>query len=123
MAVEAKDIARVALGCISDKKGFDVKVIDVGESSVLADYFVIASVDNKRQSKAILTAIEKELKSRGTYAIGVEGREEGWWILIDYGSVVIHIQHTEARAYYDLDSYWGDCPQVDLEPIAPSEAA
>ena len=113
----------MALGCINDRKGLDAKVLDVSESSVLADYFVIASVDNKRQSKGILASIEKELKARGLYAIGVEGREEGWWILIDYGSVVIHIQHTEARAYYDLDSYWGDCPVVKLEPIAPTQAA
>ena len=98
-------------------------MLDVSGATVLADYFLIAGVSSTRQAKAIGEAIQRELKERGLLPIGVEGREEGWWVLIDYGSVVVHIQQEDARAYYELDMYWGDCPQVQLEPIAPTAAA
>lgn len=98
-------------------------MLDVASATVLADFFIIAGAMSTRQTKAIAEVIARELKDRGLLPLGVEGREEGWWVLLDYGSVVIHIQQTDARAYYELDNYWGDCPEVELEPIQPSHAA
>ncbi len=116
-----QNIARMALGCIQEKKGKDTKVLDVQNATILADYFVFVSTDNTRQTQAIAHAIIKELKNHSLLPIGREGEKDGWWILLDYGSVVVHIFQNEARDYYELDNYWGDCPEVSLEPILPAE--
>ena len=121
--ISSEEIARIALGCIEDKKASATRVLRVTEATILADYFIICTVDNSRQAAAIADAVSRELKARKLYPNGVEGREDGWWVLLDYGSVIVHLQQDEARAFYDLDNYWGDCPEIELEPIRPTEAA
>lgn len=112
-------MARVALGCINERKGKNVKALYVAEVSILADYFIIVSAESSRQSAAIADAVLYEFKHRGVLPLGVEGKEEGMWVLIDFGDIVVHVQQQEARVFYDLDNYWGDAPEVHLEPIAP----
>ena len=79
---------------------------------MIADYFVICSGANSPQVKAIADHIEHELRELGTRPIGVEGRDNAQWILLDYGDVVVHIFEEETRAYYELEKFWLDAPRI-----------
>ena len=89
-------------------------VIDVSEQLVITDLFVIASADNERQVNAIVDEIEDKLREAGHKPVRREGTREGRWALLDYIDVVVHIQHSEERAFYALERLWQDCPVVDL---------
>jgi len=115
-------IARIALGCVEDKKAKDVRVLDISGLTILADYFIIATAETERQSRAIINEIIVELKKHGVAPYGSETPRDSMWALLDYGVVVIHVFQSEARAFYDLDNYWCDGEQVTLEPIAPTSA-
>ncbi len=123
MQTEPLELARIVLGCLSEGKAEDIRVLDVQESTVLADYFIIAGARNSRQAVAVAEAVQRELKARGVQPIGIEGRNDGWWVLIDFGSVVVHVMQPEARKFYDLENFWGDAPTVELEPIMPLHQA
>ncbi|STQ65326.1 ribosome-associated protein [Gordonia bronchialis] len=107
-------MARVAAAAAEDKLAHDVTVIDVSEQLVITDLFVIASADNERQVNAIVDEIEDKLREAGHKPVRREGTREGRWALLDYIDVVVHIQHSEERAFYALERLWQDCPVVDL---------
>jgi ribosome-associated protein len=79
---------------------------------VIADYFVICSGTSTTQVKAIADNIEQKLREEGIRPIGVEGRDNAHWVLIDYGDVVVHIFEEETRAYYELEKFWLDAPRI-----------
>ncbi|MCA9321880.1 MAG: ribosome silencing factor [Planctomycetes bacterium] len=93
---------------IIDKKGEDLVVIDVERVTSLADLIVIATGRSKRQVLAMAEEIHFFAKRSGITVVSEEGREQGWWVLVDFGDVVVHIMQDEARAYYDLERLWGD---------------
>jgi ribosome-associated protein len=101
-------IAQVGLA----KKAEDVLVIDVRGLTSYADYFVIMSADSERQASAIADAIDEQLEAHGASKVGVEGHSGGRWVLIDYGDVVAHVFHPEARSFYDLEGLWADAPRI-----------
>lgn len=105
-----------------DKKGIDVKILDISKISSIADYLVLATGMSDKQVQAIADSVRKGLKKYGK-ALDIEGVREGKWVVIDYGDVLVHIFVDELRHYYDLDRLWGDAPLVDLpEPLpVPSE--
>lgn len=107
-------MARLAAAAAEDKLAHDVTVIDVSEQLVITDLFVIASADNERQVNAIVDEIEDKLREAGHKPVRREGTREGRWALLDYIDVVVHIQHSEERAFYALERLWQDCPVVDL---------
>ncbi|WHU48870.1 ribosome silencing factor [Gordonia sp. L191] len=113
-SAEALAMARVAALAAEDKLGHDVAVIDVSEQLVITDLFVIASADNERQVNAITDEVEDKLREAGYKPARREGTREGRWALLDYIDIVIHIQHTDERAFYALESLWKDCPTVDV---------
>ncbi|ACY22398.1 iojap-like protein [Gordonia bronchialis DSM 43247] len=113
-SAQALDMARVAAAAAEDKLAHDVTVIDVSEQLVITDLFVIASADNERQVNAIVDEIEDKLREAGHKPVRREGTREGRWALLDYIDVVVHIQHSEERAFYALERLWQDCPVVDL---------
>lgn len=100
-------------------KGRDVRVLQVSEVSVLADYFIIVTADSGRHAKAIANAVQQELKHFGSLPLGLEGHGDAVWLLLDFGDVVVHIQLPDAREFYDLDHYWGDAPVIELKAIPP----
>jgi ribosome-associated protein len=116
----AKAAARVAI----DNKGGDVLILDVCDQTALFDYFVLATGTSRRQLHAISEEIddvlEKELKDR---RLGIEGYEDSRWIVLDYGSVVIHLFDEETRSYYDLESLWGDAKVVSLSDLGLSNSS
>ncbi len=102
-----------------DKKALDVRVLEIGRLSSIADYLVLASGGSDKQTQAIADSIKKGLKKYGK-ALDVEGLKEGNWIVIDYGDVIVHIFQEEMRRYYDLDGLWSAAPGVDVPDDHPA---
>lgn len=105
----ALECARLAL----DKKALDVKILEIGRLSSIADYLVLASGRSDRQAQAIADSVKKGLKKYGK-ALDIEGLKEGNWIVIDYGDVLVHIFQEEVRHYYNLDGLWSAAPQEEI---------
>ena len=118
-----QEMVRIACKAIDDKKAIDIKVIDIHEVSVIADYFIIASGNNLNQVQAIVDNVEEQLGRAGYEPKQVEGTRGSNWILMDYGGVIVHIFYPEARSYYDLEHLWADAQPVDLSGLLEEEAA
>ena len=97
-----KMMAQIACKAIDDKKGQDIKIIDIHNVSVIADYFVIASGTNSNQVQAIVDNVEEQLGRAGFEAKQIEGNRNSSWILMDYGDVIVHVFDEENRLFYDF---------------------
>ena len=108
-----------ALKCAAlalDKKAFNVRVLDVRKISALTDFLVLASGSSDRQVKAAAESVHLGLKSEyATMPIGIEGLNEGRWVLIDYGDVMVHVFHEPVRLFYDLDGLWCDAEEIQIQ--------
>jgi len=103
------ELARRIVEMIADKKGEDVLLLDIRDISILADCFVIGSTTSERQAKAIVEGIREETKQAfNVRPLHIEGEAASGWILMDYGSVVVHLLTPQMRAYYDLEGLWRD---------------
>ncbi len=111
----SKEMVKLAVAALEDKKAEDVKVIDITEVSVLADYFVIASGTNKNQVQALVDNVEEALGRAGYESRQVEGYQTANWILLDYGDIIVHIFDSENRLFYDLERIWRDGRTVDVK--------
>ena len=96
-----------------DKKGEDINVLDLREISSFTDYFIIMHGNSSRQNLALYKRIDEELMKKSIKPLHVEGRESAEWILMDYGSFVIHIFSMKAREFYSLEKLWGDAPRYN----------
>jgi ribosome-associated protein len=96
-----------------DKKALDVKILEIGRLSSIADYLVLASGTSDKQTQAIADSVKKGLKKFGK-ALDVEGLREGNWVVIDYGDVIVHIFQESLRRYYDLDELWEKAPILEI---------
>jgi ribosome-associated protein len=110
----ARELIDVAARAAADKLAHDVVAIDVSERLVITDVFLIASAPNERQVQAIVDEIEEKLRRIDAKPVRREGERDGRWVLLDYVDVVIHVQHSEERAYYALERLWKDCPALPL---------
>lgn len=119
---EARDIAIRAANAAVEKKAVDVVALDVSDRLVITDVFMIASGPNERQVESIVDNVEAQLRNAGHKPARREGAQEARWVLLDYQTVVVHIQHDDERAYYDLERLWKDCPRIDLPVPAHSSA-
>ena len=95
----------------------DIRVLDVGGYTRVSDYFVITSGLSRPQVKAIYNDIHVKLKALGETHGRAEGEDLGWWVLMDFGTVVVHIMQPEAREYYDLDGLYAEAPEVDWRSV------
>lgn len=111
--MSGRQIALLAARAADAKRAGDIVIYDLRGISDVADYFVIATAASKLQARAISGELEKELKRRGVKKLGREGAAGSQWILLDYTDTVIHILSPELRAYYSLESLWGDAPKVE----------
>lgn len=119
---EATRIARLAAKAAYDKKGKAIVAFDVSEPLAIADIFLIVSANNERLVGAIVDAVEDKLiEVDKLRPLRREGDHENRWVLLDYGDVVVHIQHDEERELYALERLWKDCPVVDLELPADAD--
>ena len=110
-----KMMAQIACKAIDDKKGQDIKVIDIHNVSVIADYFVIASGTNSNQVQAIVDNVEEQLGRAGFEAKQIEGNRNSSWILRDYGDVIVHVFDEENRLFYDLERIWRDGKVLEMD--------
>ncbi len=94
------------------KKALDIVVLDVSGLTSLADTFIICSGRSNRQVTAIADYIRTDLKKKGVPPLSVEGLQEGHWVLMDYGDVVIHVFYDDVRRFYDLEGLWSDAPRI-----------
>jgi len=102
-------MARRIVEVIADKKGEDVLLLDIRDISILADCFVIGSTTSERQAQAIVEGVKQEIKQAfDVRPLHVEGEASSGWVLMDYGSVVVHLFTPQMRAYYDLEGLWRD---------------
>lgn len=107
---------RVAVGAALDKKASDLTVLAVADLTSIADYFILTSASNERQSAAIADAIEERLREDlKVRPLLVEGTMPGRWVLLDYGDFIVHIFTEETRRFYGLERLWGDAPNVTAE--------
>ena len=104
----ANEIALTAVKALDSKKGQDIKCLETGHLTTLADYFVLCTATSTTQIKALADVCEKALKDAGEPPHHVEGHRGGTWILLDFSSVVVHIFNEEAREFYDLERLWSD---------------
>ena len=111
-AQKLRDYVKTAVHALGEKKGEDIRVIDISGVSVVADYFVIASGDSVNQVHALSDSVEEELAKAGLTEHRTEGYQAAGWILLDYGSFVIHIFSREDRLFYDLERIWRDGKQI-----------
>ena len=113
----AAEMARIAIEAMEDKKAEDVRVLDISEVSVLADYFIIASGKNRNQIQAMKENVEEQMEKNGFFVKHVEGYDTAHWILMDYGDVILHIFDEESRMFYDLERIWRDGKPVERESL------
>jgi ribosome-associated protein len=110
---DSSELARGIVELIADKKGSDIVLLDIRRVSLLADYFVICSGASERQVKAIVDEIlEKVKKEAGTVPLNVEGVSSSGWVLVDYGSVIVHVFAPSLREYYSLEKLWSEATMV-----------
>ena len=113
MADNSKKMLKLIYNALSDKKGEDIKIIDISQISILADYFIIVNGNNSSQLTAMVDEVEEVLAKNGYHDGKIEGIRSTEWILMDYGNVVIHIFSKEARDFYDIERIWRDGVYVD----------
>lgn len=113
----SKEIALAAIEALEDKKGEDIRIIDISQVSILADYFIIASGNNRNQVQALCDNVEEKLGRMGILKKQTEGYDNGNWILIDYGDIVIHVFDKENRLFYDLERIWRDGKFIEKEEL------
>lgn len=111
----ALEHARICARIADDNRAKDIMVLDLRQATPLVDFFVIATASSRRQGNAIATEIDQEMKRLKDFKLGLEGSEEGRWVLIDYGDFVVHVFSGEARSYYALEDIWGDAPRLDWQ--------
>ncbi len=110
----AVELVHTAARAAADKLAQDIIAFDVSEQLAITDAFLLASATNERQVKAIVDEIEDRLREIDAKPIRREGHRDGRWVLIDYGDVVVHVQHEEERSFYALERLWRDCPSIAL---------
>ena len=106
--MESREIAKLAIKALEDKKAEEIKVIDISEVSVIADYFIIANGTNRSQIQALSDHVEETLGRAGVTLRQVEGYDNANWVLLDFHDVIIHIFDRENRLFYDLERIWRD---------------
>ncbi len=110
-----REMAILAAKALDEKKGQEITAIEVTEQTTLADYFVLATGSSNTQINALCGAVEKVMKEQaGENPLRREGYRDGTWVLLDYGSVVVHVFSQEAREFYSLERLWNDGKVVDL---------
>lgn len=113
----SKEMVRIAYNALDDKKGGDIRIIGLEGVSVIADYFIIASGENRNQVQALTDHVQEMLARAGYHSKNVEGYQTANWILLDYGDIIVHIFSKEDRLFYDLERIWRDGKTVSPEDL------
>ena len=117
VAETVKRMAGVAIRALEDKKAEDIRVIDISQVSVLADYFIIANGTNTSQIQALADEVEEKLGREGYPLRQMEGFDHANWVLLDFGDIIIHIFDKENRLFYDLERIWRDGKMIEPDSL------
>ena len=104
----AEELAQAIAEVLDAKKGHDIKVLRVADKTVIADYFVICSGNTGTQVKALAGEVEYRMELSDVKPYGVEGRDNGAWVIVDYSNVIVHVFSRDAREFYKLDKLYAD---------------
>lgn len=114
--MQAKEIAELAVVYALDKKGFELKLLDVRQLSSLTDYLLLVSGRSDRQVQAIAENIKVEFKrEHDLLPLAIEGMRQGRWVLLDYGEIMVHVFQPDVREFYDLEGLWSEAPEIELQ--------
>ena len=114
--MQAEQIRLVAVEALEAIKARDVVVLDTRKLTSMFDYMIVASADSTRQTKALARNVEDQIKLSGGRVLGIEGEQTGEWVLVDLGSVIVHIMQPAVRDYYKLEQLWGGEPERSTAP-------
>ena len=114
---QSREMAKLACEALADKKGEDIRVIDIAGISVLADYFIIANGTNESQVRALVDNVEEELAKAGYEVKQREGYGLGSWVLLDFGDIIVHVFDRENRVFYDLERIWRDGTCISVNEL------
>ena len=109
-------VSIIANAC-NDKKGFDIRILNLKKLTTIADYFVIISGNSTTQVKAIADGVEEKMEEAGFHLLGKEGHSSARWILLDFGDIVVHVFHREDRKFYNLEKLWADGQEIVLDSM------
>ncbi len=109
----SKEMAKLAIDALEDKKAEEIRIIDIADVSILADYFIIAEGSNRSQIQALTNSVEEKLGRAGYEVKQIEGYETANWILMDFGDIIVHVFDKENRLYYNLERIWRDGKTVE----------
>ncbi len=112
--MNSRQMCKNAVKAVREKKGKKIEVLELKGLTSLTDYFLICSGTSDRQVRAIADFIEESFKKKEINPLGIEGYENGYWILIDYGDIVIHVFQEQIRLYYDIEGLWSDAKRLKL---------
>ena len=113
----SREMAKIACEALADKKGEDIRVIDISKVSVLSDYFIICNGSNPNQVNALVDEVEDCLGKAGYSAKQREGYGLGNWVLLDFGDIIVHIFDRENRSFYNLERIWSDGISVNIDEL------
>ena len=102
-----KKLLDIVLTSLNDGKAVDVDLYDVKKLTSMSDYILIASGRSRRQVSALADKLIQTVKENKFETLGVEGKNEGEWVLVDLGDIIVHIMHPSSREYYQLEKLWG----------------
>lgn len=113
----SKEMVKIAFQALDDKKAEDIRIIDISDVSVIADYFIIANGTNQNHVQALVDNVQEALFKAGYETDKIEGYRTGSWVLLDYNDIIIHVFSKEDRLFYDLERIWRDGKTVELSDL------
>lgn len=113
----SKKMVKVAVAALEDKKGENIRVIDISKVTVIADYFIIVNGSNINQVQALVDNVQDALYKAGFETNRIEGYNEGSWVLLDYNDIIIHVFSKEDRLFYDLERIWRDGKDISISDL------
>ena len=115
--MDSKELTKIIYNALDDKKGENIKILDISKVSVIADYFVIVNGSNINQVQALADNVKEELYKLGLEPRNVEGYHSASWILLDYNDVIVHVFSRDDRLFYDLERIWRDGVEIDIDEL------
>jgi ribosome-associated protein len=109
-------LIKTVVAAMEEIKARDIEVLDVKKLTALFDRMIIASADSNRQTRAIANNVVEKVKAAGGTVYGVEGEQNGEWILVDLGDVLVHVMQTAVRAHYNLEELWAEAAKINKIP-------
>lgn len=104
--MKIEELKKLAITALEDMKAEDILVLDVKDKTTVTDWIIVASGTSSRHVKSIANSVQSSAKEAGAAPLGCEGQEDGEWVLVDLGDVIVHVMQKQARAFYDLESLW-----------------